>query len=125
MPLDILIIDDSTAIRKVLQRVLRQTKIPIAKVLEAANGSEALSVLAQNSVGLILSDLNMPVMDGLQLLAAVKANAAWKEVPFFMITTEGSQAKVMEAIRLGATGYVLKPFYAEQLEEKLRAALVA
>jgi two-component system chemotaxis response regulator CheY len=61
----------------------------------------------------------MPNMDGIQLLAQIKANAAWSSKPVIMITTEGSQAKVMEAVQLGAAGYVRKPFTAEQIKEKL------
>jgi len=68
---------------------------------------------------LILSDINMPNMDGIQLLGRVKENDQWKRVPFIMITTEGGQARVMEAVQLGAAGYVRKPFTAEQIKEKL------
>ena len=119
MALDVLIVDDSAAIRKILQRVLRQADVPIGQVLEAGDGREALTVLSSNSVGLILSDINMPNMDGLQLLAQLKATASTSAIPVVMITTEGSQAKVMEAVQLGAAGYVRKPFTAEQIKEKL------
>jgi two-component system, chemotaxis family, chemotaxis protein CheY len=119
MAVDILIVDDSAAIRKILQRVLLQTEVPIGKVLEAGDGVEALAALKDNKVGLILSDINMPNMDGLQLLSEVKANAEYKNVPVLMITTEGAQAKVLEAVSLGAIGYVRKPFTADQIKEKL------
>ena len=119
MSLDVLIVDDSGAIRKILQRVLIQAEIPLGKVYEAGDGVEALDALKQHPVGLILSDINMPNMDGLQLLNAVKSQATTKDVPMVMITTEGSSAKVMEAVSLGAAGYVRKPFTAEQIKEKL------
>ncbi|MEZ5356227.1 MAG: response regulator [Bryobacteraceae bacterium] len=120
MAVDILIVDDSAAIRKILQRVLYQAEVPVGKIFEANDGAEALDVLKQNRVGLILSDINMPNMDGLQLLGELKgAASAHKDVPIVMITTEGSQAKVMEAVNLGAVGYVRKPFTAEQIKEKL------
>ena len=119
MAVDILIVDDSAAIRKILQRVLLQTDIPIGKVLEAGDGVEALKALKDNKVGLILSDINMPNMDGLQLLSELKGNAELKNVPVMMITTEGAQAKVLEAVNLGAVGYVRKPFTADQIKEKL------
>ncbi|MFN7921882.1 MAG: response regulator [Bryobacteraceae bacterium] len=119
MPVDVLIVDDSAAIRKILQRVLLQTDVPIGKVHEAANGVEALDLLRDNKVNLILSDINMPEMDGLQLLSTVKGNPELQSVPVVMITTEGAQAKVMEAVNLGAVGYVRKPFTAEQIKEKL------
>jgi two-component system chemotaxis response regulator CheY len=119
MPVDVLIVDDSAAIRKILQRVLRQTDIPIGEVLEAGDGVEALKALSDRHVNLILSDINMPNMDGLQLLAQLKANDKWKTVPIVMVTTEGGQGKVIEAVQLGAAGYVRKPFTAEQIKEKL------
>jgi len=119
MALDVLIVDDSAAIRKILQRVLIQAEVPLGKVHEAGDGLEALAALKLHTVGLILSDINMPNMDGLQLLCAVKAQLTTKHVPVIMITTEGSSTKVMEAVSLGAAGYVRKPFTAEQIKEKL------
>ncbi len=121
--LDILIVDDSAAIRKILQRVLRQTDIPIGKVLEAGDGVEALAALRDAKVGLILSDINMPNMDGLELLSKLKNSPEWKDLPVVMVSTEGSQNKVLEAVGLGAAGYVRKPFTADQIKEKLTAIL--
>jgi two-component system, chemotaxis family, chemotaxis protein CheY len=118
-PLDVLIVDDSAAIRKILQRVLRQTDLPLGEIQEAGDGTEAVDILKGRSFGLILSDINMPQMDGLQLLARIKEMGHLKDVPVIMITTEGGQGKVMEAVQLGATGYVRKPFTAEQIKEKL------
>ena len=119
MALDVLIVDDSAAIRKILQRVLLQTDVALGKVMEAGDGVEALEILKANKVGLILSDVNMPKMDGLQLLSRVKADPEYRDIPVVMVTTEGSQAKVMEAVTLGAAGYIRKPFTAEQIKEKL------
>jgi len=116
---DVLVVDDSAAIRKILQRVLRQTGMAINTIHEAGNGGEALDVLKGHKVALILSDINMPKMDGLQLLAALKSSAEWGQIPVVMFTTEGSEAKVSEAVRLGAAGYVRKPFTADQIKEKL------
>jgi len=119
MPLDVLIVDDSAAIRKILQRVLVQAEVPLGKVLEAGDGQEALNKLKDESVGLILSDINMPNMDGLALLSALKAQDSTKSVPVIMVTTEGGSSRVMEAVNLGAAGYVRKPFTADQIKEKL------
>jgi len=117
--MDVLIVDDSAAIRKILQRVLRQTDLPLGEIKEAGDGAEAVAILQGRSFGLILSDINMPNMDGLQLLSRIKEMEHLRNVPVIMITTEGGQGKVMEAVQLGATGYVRKPFTAEQIKEKL------
>ncbi|MBM3813321.1 MAG: response regulator [Acidimicrobiia bacterium] len=119
MGLDVLIVDDSAAIRKILQRVLVQADVQLGSVLEASDGKEALDKLKDTKVNLILSDINMPNMDGLEFLTHLKAIPEHKDVPVVMITTEGGQAKVMEAVNLGAVGYVRKPFTADQIKEKL------
>jgi two-component system, chemotaxis family, chemotaxis protein CheY len=117
--LDVLIVDDSAAIRKILQRVLRQTEIPIGAVYEAGDGVEALETLRQQTIGLVLSDINMPNMDGLEFLTKMRAEQIWNSIPVLMVSTEGTQAKVLEAVERGASGYVRKPFTAEQIKEKL------
>lgn len=119
MPPNVLIVDDSAAIRKILQRVLKQSEVPLGNILEAGDGVQALEVLKSNPVDLVLTDINMPNMDGLQLLAQIKSNAQWSGIQVVMITTEGNQARVMEAVGLGAAGYVKKPFTADQIKEKL------
>jgi two-component system chemotaxis response regulator CheY len=121
--MDVLIVDDSAAIRKILQRVLRQTDLPLGEIKEAGDGTEAVEILKDRSFGLILSDINMPQMDGLQLLARIKEMDHLKNVPVIMITTEGGQGKVLEAVQLGAMGYVRKPFTADQIKEKLAGVL--
>ena len=117
--LDVLIVDDSAAIRKILQRVLRQTEIPIGTVYEAGDGVEALETLRRQTIGLVLSDINMPNMDGLEFLTKMRAEQVWHAIPVLMVSTEGTQAKVLEAVERGASGYVRKPFTAEQIKEKL------
>jgi two-component system chemotaxis response regulator CheY len=119
MDSDVLVVDDSAAIRKILTRVLRQTGMAIQTIHEAGDGQEALALMAQHRIDLVLSDINMPKMDGLQLLASLKASPQWQCIPVVMITTEGGETKVAEAVRLGAAGYVRKPFTADQIKEKL------
>ncbi len=119
MKINVLIVDDSTAIRKILVRVLAQTDLPWGDVQEASDGLEALTALKSFNASLILSDINMPNMDGLQFLTHLRADAKWKQVPAIMISTEGNQAKVLEAVQLGANGYVRKPFTADQIKEKV------
>jgi two-component system chemotaxis response regulator CheY len=123
MDLNVLIVDDSAAIRKILVRVLSQTDLPIKNLHEASDGSEALKILENNEISLVLSDINMPNVDGLELLTKIRATPKWKDLAVVMITTEGSQAKVMEAVQLGARGYVRKPFTAEQIKEKVLSCL--
>jgi two-component system chemotaxis response regulator CheY len=121
--LNVLIVDDSAAIRKILVRVLSQTDLPIANVVEASDGVEALKILGSTQVRLVLSDINMPNMDGLQLLKSLRDHPSWPQLSVIMITTEGSQSKVLEAVQLGAKGYLRKPFTAEQIKEKVMACV--
>jgi two-component system chemotaxis response regulator CheY len=123
MDLNVLIVDDSAAIRKILVRVLGQTDLPITRIHEASDGQEALNIVASSDVSLILSDINMPNIDGLELLSKLRTTPQWKQLSVIMITTEGSQAKVLQAVQLGARGYVRKPFTAEQIKEKVLACL--
>jgi len=123
MESDVLVVDDSAAIRKILQRVLRQTGMSIGAVHEAGDGQEALALLKAHKIDLVLTDINMPKMDGLQLLGAMKASPQWNGIPVMMITTEGGETKVGEAVKLGAAGYVRKPFTADQIKEKLAGIL--
>lgn len=123
MDLNVLIVDDSAAIRKILIRALAQTNLPIKQIYEAGDGVEALKILGTTQVRLILSDINMPNMDGLQLLKQLHEIPDWKQLSVVMITTEGSQAKVLEAVELGAKGYLRKPFTAEQIKEKVLSCL--
>jgi len=125
MESEILVVDDSAAIRKILQRVLRQTGMSIGTIHEAGDGQEALEKLRRQRIDLVLSDINMPKMDGLQLLASLRSSAEWRAIPVVMITTEGGETKVAEALKLGASGYVRKPFTADQIKEKLTGFLEA
>jgi len=125
MASNILVVDDSAAIRKILQRVLRQTGMQIGDIHEASDGQEALGLLKTVQVQLVLSDINMPNMDGLRLLEALKGAPNWAPIPVVMITTEGGEAKVAEAVKLGAAGYVRKPFTADEIKEKLVGILPA
>jgi two-component system, chemotaxis family, chemotaxis protein CheY len=114
-----LIVDDSSVMRKIVERALRQAGLAIANVFEAASGVEALDVLRRERVHLILSDINMPNMDGLEFLRQLRAQNLAPDVPVVMITTEGSEDHVREAIIAGAQGYIRKPFTAEQVKERV------
>jgi two-component system chemotaxis response regulator CheY len=117
---DVMIVDDSPAVRKILLRVLKQAEIPVGQVHEAGDGLEALEILKQFPVQLILCDIKMPKMDGIELLKCIRAMEHLQSVPVIMVTTDASQAQVMRALESGATGYVKKPFTADQLIAKLK-----
>jgi len=112
-----LIVDDSSVMRKIVERSLRQAGLELEKVVEAANGAEALAELSKNPVDLILCDINMPVMDGLEFVRQLHTVENGKGVPVVMITTEGSEAHVVEALSAGARGYIRKPFTPDQVRE--------
>jgi len=114
-----LIVDDSSVMRKIVERALRQAGIPLGEVIEAGNGSQALDVLRQETVDLVLTDINMPVMDGLELVRQLQKVDKARDVPVLMITTEGSESQVMEAIACGARGFVRKPFTPEQMKRQV------
>jgi two-component system, chemotaxis family, chemotaxis protein CheY len=119
----ILIVDDSSVMRKIVERSLRQAGINIAQVLEAGNGAEALGVLNQGRVDLILCDINMPVMDGLEFVQQLPGVENAKGVPVVMITTEGSEDHVVRALSAGARGYIRKPFTPDQVKERILPVL--
>jgi len=112
-----LIVDDSSVMRKIVERSLRQAGIDLVEVREAANGAEGLGALGEGGVDLILCDINMPVMDGLEFLRQIQSVQNAKGVPVVMITTEGSESHVVQALSIGARGYIRKPFTPEQVKE--------
>ena len=112
-----LIVDDSSVMRKIVARALQQGGVTIAEILEAGNGSEALEILRSHKVDLVLSDINMPVMDGLEFVRQLQGVENAKGVPVVMITTEGSESHVMQAISNGARGYIRKPFTPDQMKK--------
>ncbi len=114
-----LIVDDSSVMRKIVSRALQQAGVAIGEILEAGNGREALDILRREKVNLILSDINMPVMDGLEFVRQLQTVDFAKGTPIVMITTEGSQSHVMQAISCGARGYILKPFSSDQIKKQV------
>lgn len=118
-----LIVDDSSVMRKIVERSLRQAGIDLEKVVEASNGAEALGALRDNPVDLVLCDINMPVMDGLEFVRQVGSVDNAKGVPIVMITTEGSESHVVEALSHGARGYIRKPFTPDQVKEHVLPVL--
>ena len=114
-----LIVDDSSVMRKIVERARRQALPDLLVVYEAGSGIEGLEVLRARQVNLILSDINMPAMDGLEFLRQIRAQNLALGVPVLMITTESSEEHVKQAILAGAQGYIRKPFTAEQVKERV------
>ncbi len=115
----VLLVDDSAVMRKMIERNLREAGLQIGEVLEAGDGWEALALAKQKPPDLILCDINMPTMDGLEFLRTLRASEAAQHVPVVMITTEGSEARMAEAEAAGAKGYIRKPFTAGQIKAQI------
>jgi len=114
-----LIVDNSSVMRKIIERALRQAGLATANVFEAATGIEALDVLRRSRVDLILSDINMPHMDGLEFLRQMRAQGIAPGVPVVIIANESSEDQVREAIAAGAQSYIRRPFTLEQVKERI------
>lgn len=122
MPVNrILVVDDALAMRKIITKALQKTEFANAKVVEATDGRDALDRFDEEPFDLILSDWNMPRMDGLEFCQKVRRLD--KNVTIVMITTEGTMGKMDEAMDIGVDGYVVKPFEPEKLQVKVKAAL--
>lgn len=115
----VLLIDDSSTMRKIIGRSLRQAGIDFDNIFEAADGLEALAVLEKEQVDIVLSDINMPNMDGIAFLREKANRAAMKNIPVLMISTETGDDIIGEAKSLGALGAIKKPFTPDKVNEVL------
>jgi two-component system chemotaxis response regulator CheY len=118
MSLRVLVVDDSKAMRAVIKKTLKAAGFPVQTCYEGADGLEALEILRNNEVDVVLSDLHMPNMNGLELLSALQAEGLTPRC-FILVTTEGRKERLREALALGARGYVVKPFQPEGLRKIL------
>jgi two-component system chemotaxis response regulator CheY len=121
----ILVVDDSAMMRKIVLRTLKTAGVEFDTVLEAGDGLEALALLRANTVQLIMCDINMPNMSGIELLLKIKEEKLAAGVPIVMVTTEGSEPQVRQAILAGARGYIRKPFTVEHIENNVKPLLAA
>jgi two-component system chemotaxis response regulator CheY len=117
--LSYLVVDDNLSIRNLVSATLTN-KIGAKNVQTAANGAQALKILNQDKVDIVISDWEMPIMDGQQLLKELRASAKFKNLPFIMMTTKGGKESVVEAIQSGVTHYIVKPFSVDKLEDTIR-----
>jgi len=113
----ILIVDDFATMRKIIRKIV--CGIGFNNIAEASNGQEALAMLTTGKYSLLITDWNMPVMSGLELLKSIRADERLKTLPVLMVTAEGSKENIYEAAKAGVNGYILKPFTPEDLKEKL------
>ena len=113
----ILVVDDFSAMRRILKNVLSQ--IGLTNIIEADDGTTALDVLKENKVDLIVSDWTMPKMSGLDLLKTVRSNKDTKNTPFLMVTASSQRDDLLKAIQAGVSNYIVKPFTADTVKEKL------
>jgi len=117
LSMKILIVDDFATMRRIMKNILKQ--IGFSNIIEADDGTTAMEELKKTTVDLIISDWNMPKMTGLDLLKKVRGDDAFKDVPFLMVTAEAQKQNVIDAVQAGVTNYVVKPFTAEAISEKL------
>ena len=117
LSMKILIVDDFATMRRIMKNILKQ--IGFSNIIEADDGTTAMEELKKTAVDLIISDWNMPKMTGLDLLKAVRADASMAETPFIMVTAEAQQDNIILAVKAKVSQYIVKPFTAETLSEKL------
>jgi two-component system chemotaxis response regulator CheY len=119
MAYNVLIVDDSQTMRKVIRKTVMISGFELGDCWEAGNGQEALEMLNHHWVDLILADLNMPVMNGLDMLRELRKGKMCQNIPVVLITTEGSEKRLEEAYALGIKGYIQKPFHPEAIRDVL------
>ena len=121
MPADpnmkILVVDDMSTMRRIVKNILKQ--LGFNNLEEAENGQEALKKLKADTYGFVVSDWNMPIMMGIDMLRAIRADEKLKKIPVLMVTAEAQKENLMEAVQAGVSNYVVKPFTAETMQEKI------
>ena len=117
----VLIVDDFATMRRILKNILKQ--LGFKNLVEADDGTSAWEILQGQTIDLIISDWNMPKMTGLELLKKVRASDQYKRTPFLMVTAEAQKQNVIEAVQAGVSNYVVKPFTAEAISDKLEKIL--
>jgi two-component system chemotaxis response regulator CheY len=117
LEMDVLIVDDTSAMRRIVRGLLKE--LGFKNIREAENGRVALDELKKKKADLVVSDWNMPVMSGIELLRAIRADENFKTIPVLLVTAEAKQENILEAVHAGVSNYIVKPFNAAMLQEKL------
>ena len=115
--MDVLVVDDASTMRRIIRALLRE--LGFKNIREAEDGSVALEELKRHKADLVITDWNMPQMTGIELLRAIRGDGGLKDTPLLIVTAEAKKDHVMEAIQAGVNSYVVKPFNAQTLEDKL------
>lgn len=123
MSFTVLIVDDSPAMRAFVRRILDMSGLEVGRCLEAADGLEALRLARREKVEVILSDINMPVMDGEEFVRQLNADPELRHIPVVVVSTDRTETRVQKMLALGARGYVTKPFLPEALRQELERVL--
>jgi two-component system chemotaxis response regulator CheY len=123
MPYNILIVDDSKTMRKVIRKAIEISGFDIGECWEAGNGREAIKILSLNDVNIILTDLNMPIMNGVEMVREIRKNKNYDQIPVILVTTDGSEERIEELKGIGVSGYIQKPFYPESIRNILAQVL--
>jgi len=116
MALNVLVVDDSAVARAMIVKTLRVAQIPLGEVQQAVNGQEGLAVLEKSWMDLIFVDINMPVMNGEEMIERIRANPAWADLPIVVVSTEGSQTRIERLLQQGVR-FIHKPFTPEAVRE--------
>ncbi len=114
----ILVVDDFSTMRRIIKNILKQ--LGFTNVVDADDGSTAWEILNKDKIDFIISDWNMPKMSGIELLRKVRASEEFADIPFLMVTAEGQQENVIEAVQAGVSNYIVKPFTPETFEQKIK-----
>ena len=117
MNMKILTVDDFSTMRRIVRNILRQ--LGYNNIVEAEDGAAGLEILQNQEIDFVISDWNMPNMTGLELLKAIRSDAKLKDLPVLLVTAEALKENVLEAVKAGVNGYIVKPFTAETLKEKI------
>lgn len=123
MSFNVLIVDDSNSMRSVIRKIITLSGFRMDQCLEAANGREALQVLEKNWVDVIISDINMPEMNGVELLESLQESSLLKEIPVIIVSTEGSGERIASVLERGAKAFVKKPFLPEEIRRILYSVM--
>jgi two-component system, chemotaxis family, chemotaxis protein CheY len=123
MAYNILVVDDSKTVRRMITKTLGMAGIPLNELYQAENGREGLEVLAANWIDLVLTDINMPEMDGVEMIEHMSDDGMLKTVPVVVVSTEGSETRIEELKQKGIRGYVRKPFTPEAIKDVVEEIL--